>query len=75
MRFPIDVAFLDRSLKVRRVYHKLVPFRLTRFVWGAQSVLELPPGALADTAVGDQLQISPGDADNGRNLNEFLLES
>ena len=61
MRFPIDVAFLDRSLRIKRIYHQLAPFRLTTFVWGAQSVLELPPGSLANTstAVGDELQISP----------------
>ena len=61
MRFPIDVAFLDRGLRVKRVYHGLAPFRLTSLVWGAKSVLELPSGSLASTgtAVGDELQISP----------------
>ena len=29
MRFPIDVAFLDRSLRIKRIYHQLAPFRLT----------------------------------------------
>jgi len=60
MRFPIDVAFLDRRLRVRKVYHRLRPFRLTSFVWGARSVLELSAGSLASTgtAVGDQLQFS-----------------
>jgi hypothetical protein len=61
MRFPIDVAFLDRRLRVKRIYHALAPFRLTSLVWGAKSVLELPSGSLASTgtAVGDELQISP----------------
>ena len=60
MRFPIDVAFLDPLLRVKRVYHRLAPFRLTSLVWGARSVLELPCGSLAGagTAVGDQLQFS-----------------
>ena len=60
MRFPIDVAFLDSSLRVKRIYHGLAPYRFTTFVWGAQSVLELPSGSLASTGtmVGDQLQIS-----------------
>ena len=63
MRFPIDVAFLDRRLRVKRVYHGLAPFRLTTLVWGAQSVLELPSGSLASTgtAVGDVLHFSPRD--------------
>jgi uncharacterized membrane protein (UPF0127 family) len=61
MRFPIDVVFLDRRMRVKRVYHELAPFRLTSLVWSAQSVLELPSGSLAGTktAVGDELQISP----------------
>jgi uncharacterized membrane protein (UPF0127 family) len=61
MQFPIDVAFLDRGLRVKRVYHRLRPFRLTSFVWGARSVLELPSGSLAGTGtvVGDELQFSP----------------
>lgn len=60
MRFSIDVAFLDRRLRVKRVYHRLAPFRLTSLVWGARSVLELAPGSLASTgtAVGDELQFS-----------------
>ncbi|SRR5260370_42304703 len=60
MRFPIDVVFIDRQMRVRRIYHQLAPFRLTSLVWSAQSVLELPSGSLASTqtAVGDELQIS-----------------
>jgi len=61
MRFPIDVVFLDSSLFIKRTYQALRPWRLTTFVWGAQSVLELPSGSLAETGtmVGDQLQFSP----------------
>src|SRR5881296_4126559 len=60
MRFPIDVAFLDRRLHVRRVYHSLVPFRCAWLVWGGRSVLELASGSLANTGttVGDELQFS-----------------
>ena len=64
MRFPIDVAFLDRQLRVKRVYHRLLPFRLTRFVWGSTSVLELATGVLAGTEPGDVLQISPRESDS-----------
>jgi uncharacterized membrane protein (UPF0127 family) len=61
MKFPIDVVFLDSSLLVKRVYQALPPSRLTRFVWRAKSVLELPSGSLKSTGtmVGDQLQFSP----------------
>jgi hypothetical protein len=60
MRFPIDVVFLDSFLSVKRIYPSLSPYRLTTFVWGAQSVLELPAGSLASTGtmVGDQLHFS-----------------
>src|SRR5437763_3045474 len=58
MRFPIDVAFLDSALRIKRIYHGLGPFRLTSFVWGAKSVLELGPGSLTGARVGDALQFS-----------------
>ena len=60
MKFPIDVVFIDKQMRVRRVYQDLVPYRLTRFVWSARSVLELPSGCLAGTKteVGDELQFS-----------------
>src|SRR5262249_42777238 len=63
MQFPIDVVFLDSRLFVKRIYPALLPWRLTTFVWGAQSVLELASGSLAGTGtmVGDQLQFSPGE--------------
>jgi uncharacterized protein len=61
MRFSIDVAFLDRHFRVKRVYHRMPPFRLTRLVWGARSALELASGVLANsrTESGDELQFSP----------------
>ncbi|MBI2150552.1 MAG: DUF192 domain-containing protein [Acidobacteria bacterium] len=60
MRFPIDVAFLDSRLRIKKIYHRLAPFRLTSMVWGARSVLELASGSLAGTgtAVGDELRFS-----------------
>ena len=60
MQFPIDVAFLDRRLRVKRMYHNLAPYRLTSLVLSAKSVLELPSGSLAGTgtAVGDELQFT-----------------
>jgi uncharacterized membrane protein (UPF0127 family) len=59
MQIPIDVVFLDRERRVKRVYHHLVPNRLTRFVWGAHSVLELESGVAerSGIAVGDELEI------------------
>ena len=70
MRFPIDALFLGemrddgvgekprRVCRVRRVYQGLPPWRLTRYVWGSESVLELPAGVVAasGTEVGDELE-------------------
>jgi len=58
MRFPRDVVFLDRRGRVKRVYHRLRPFRLTGLVWGASSVLELAAGAATSSRVevGDELE-------------------
>src|SRR6266404_7716231 len=51
MRFSIDAIFLGameaagsagpacRVCRVSRVYHGLAPWRMTRYVWGAASVL------------------------------------
>jgi uncharacterized membrane protein (UPF0127 family) len=64
MKFTIDVVFLDSNLRVKRIYHGMQPHRLTRFVWQARSVLELPSGSVASsgTTVGDQLQFIDDDS-------------
>jgi uncharacterized protein len=61
MRFPIDALFLSEEDRVVRAYPSLAPFRVTTFVAGAHSVLELPVGALscARAEVGDQLIFEP----------------
>jgi uncharacterized membrane protein (UPF0127 family) len=46
MRFPIDVVFLDRSLRVRKIVPGLRRNRLAASR-GAKNVLELPAGAAA----------------------------
>jgi uncharacterized membrane protein (UPF0127 family) len=59
MRFSIDVVYLDRGGKVRKIRTALRPWRLSMCL-SAHSVLELP-GGVADesgTRVGDQLRIS-----------------
>ena len=58
MKFAIDVAFLDPELKVVKVVHGIKPWRATRVYSAAQSVLELPVGALAatQTVEGDVLR-------------------
>ena len=57
MRFPIDVVFLDRELRVLRVAANLRPWRAAARR-GARAVLELPAGESErrDIRPGDQLK-------------------
>jgi len=59
MRFPIDVAFLTRDLRVVRAILDLKPWRATRLYREAAMVVELPEGTLARTGTreGDVLAI------------------
>ena len=59
MQFPIDLIYLDRDLRVRKVRSNVRPWRLSACVL-AHSVLELAPGAIRATQTnrGDQLKIS-----------------
>jgi uncharacterized protein len=63
MKMHIDVVFLDRALRVRKVRPDLGPARISLCL-AAYSVLELAPGVIArsGTEVGDQLQITEADA-------------
>ena len=57
MRFPLDVAFLDKRGTVVAVYPSLAPWSRTRWHRDAAHALELPSGALAvsGTHLGDVL--------------------
>lgn len=46
MRYPLDIAVLDRAGRVLALYRALPPGRRTRFHPGAAHTLELPTGAL-----------------------------
>lgn len=58
MRFPIDVVYLDRKHKVRKVCRAISPWRLSMCLL-AHSVLELPAGVIDKTSTqrGDQLTL------------------
>ena len=66
MRFPIDLVYLDRDLRVRKVRSNVYPWRLSACV-SAHSVLELAPGTIQETRTnrGDQLKISSSVAPAG----------
>ena len=59
MRFPIDVVFLDKELRVVEIAGDLRPWRVAG-KRGAKAVLELPAGECArrDLAVGDQVRFA-----------------
>ena len=58
MKFTIDVIYLDRKHRVRKVRPEMAPWRISGCIT-AHSVLELPAGTIARTGTqaGDQLEI------------------
>ncbi|HEY2014879.1 MAG TPA: DUF192 domain-containing protein [Bryobacteraceae bacterium] len=58
MKFPIDLVYLDKQKKVRKVRHAVPAWRLSADLF-AHSVLELPAGTLRQTGTerGDELAI------------------
>jgi uncharacterized membrane protein (UPF0127 family) len=56
MKFAIDLVYLDKHKKVRKVRHAVPPWRLSACLM-AHSVLELPAGVARNTGTqpGDQL--------------------
>lgn len=63
MRYPVDVAFLDRELRVVSRYGWLARRRRSKFHPGAVFALELRAGELdrTGTRTGDQLEITSSD--------------
>lgn len=55
MRYSIDAIFVNKDLKVQKVYSNLTPWRVTLPVWSAHSVFELPAGS------ANKLKIEEGD--------------
>jgi uncharacterized membrane protein (UPF0127 family) len=63
MSYPIDLVFLDRSLRVTRTVPHLRPWRMVLRTDGGRDCLELPAGAAAasGTRAGDQLALTEAD--------------
>ena len=61
MLFSIDIVFLDRSNHVVHIEEHVRPFRISKVILKADSVLELPPHTIfrTRTHVGDLLEIGP----------------
>jgi uncharacterized membrane protein (UPF0127 family) len=60
MRFPIDLVYLDRNRRIRKLRNAVPPWRLSGCLT-AHSIIELPPGTIRETQTqrGDTLEISP----------------
>jgi hypothetical protein len=59
MLFSIDLIFIDRDKRVIHTQEYVRPFRISKVMLKAQSVLELPPHTVfrTGTQVGDQFEI------------------
>ena len=60
MRFTIDLIFVDKNLKVKKVYTQAKPWQhFFTGTWRADSVFELPEGSLSQLNIkeGDQLYV------------------
>jgi hypothetical protein len=60
MRFPIDLVYLDRKMRIRKLVSALPPWRLSACLL-AHSILELPSGTIRETRTqkSDTLDFSP----------------
>jgi len=61
MRFTIDAVFIGSDGKVVHLEKQIKPWRVSRVVRKARSVLELPAGTIdrTGTGVGDLIEITP----------------
>ncbi|MDR3776758.1 MAG: DUF192 domain-containing protein [Terracidiphilus sp.] len=66
MRFPIDLVYLDRKHRVKKIKCAVPAWRLSACL-SAHSVLELAAGAIrhSQTRLGDQLEFSAATAQDG----------
>jgi uncharacterized protein len=62
MRFKFDAVFLDKNLRVVHLVREMKPWRISKMVFSAHSVLELPAGHISQTAteLGDQFEMRTG---------------
>ncbi len=59
MSIPIDVVYVDRQGGIRKIDHRIKPWRLGKPVWSATDVVELPAGfaELKSLKIGDTLHV------------------
>jgi len=61
MKFSIDAIFMDKDFRVCELYHSLPPWRITKIVWRANSVIEVAAGTAKEKMiqVGETLHVAP----------------
>lgn len=58
VRFPIDVIFVDKNLRIVKILKNFKPWRFSLIYLKAKKVFELPIGTLNEKiAEGDQLEV------------------
>lgn len=59
MRFDIDVVFVDKNLKIQKIYTGMGPWRMTFPNYSFDSVFEFQAGSIssANAQQGDQLHV------------------
>jgi len=59
-----DAVFLDKELRVVHLMNEMKPWRASKMIWAAHSVLEVPAGIIAQTAtqIGDQFEMRAEDS-------------
>jgi len=59
MKFIFDAVFLDKDLRVVHLMSEMKPWRISKMVFSAHSVLEIPAGIISQTAteLGDQFEM------------------
>jgi uncharacterized membrane protein (UPF0127 family) len=59
MQFIFDAVFLDKNLRVVHLVREMKPWRASKIVFSAKSVLELPGGMIDSTGtqIGDQFEM------------------
>jgi uncharacterized membrane protein (UPF0127 family) len=60
MKFPIDLVYLDRKNRIKKLRSEVPPWRLSA-CFSAHSILELPSGTIrkTQTTAGDTLDFLP----------------
>ena len=69
MQFPIDLVYLDRKNRIRKIRNSVPPWRLSACLT-AHSVLELVPGTIRGTQTqpGDLVEFTPASLPCDRSL-------